>query len=202
MNGQNCHSGQENGDSDQLVEIYKVQIQSADRISNRRATLTRHYIIVMFGLITGAFTLIQNYSAIPSELTEIFTYRTITIAGSIIGILLSWTWFVQIDRYLQLNSRKFNVLKDLETKLKYQFYGETLQGLGEQDRQKSYWKRAFYHLSMPSIFFFIFLLTLTLGAFGLPWYTKILLFIVPILLGVLVGIRIRDQRHVESSITN
>ena len=51
---------------------------------------------------------------------------------SIAGILLSWAWIVQTERYLRLNSDKFNALKHLEKKLYYQFYERQLSYLEKE----------------------------------------------------------------------
>ena len=41
---------QSDGNQNQLIEIYKIQVQLANSISSRRITINRFYILVMSGL--------------------------------------------------------------------------------------------------------------------------------------------------------
>ena len=199
MNDKMGQSGQENESQVQLLEIYKLHVESAAGISNRRLTLTRYYVIVVFGLVTGFFKLLESLHTqkIPEQIANYLTPEVITITAGLIGILLSWTWFVRIDRYLQVNSRKFNVLRELERKLDYQFYDKTLKFLRESDREHSYWIRGAYHLSMPCFSFLLFLFILLMGVLGLHGMVILIIMFIPLLLITSTVVHLFQQRRVE-----
>ena len=184
----------------QLLEIYKIQIQSTDGISNRRATLTRYYLIVLSALVFGLYKLAENPNTISEELLDLIGVKEIVAIIAIIGMLVSWVWIIQIDKYVQLNSRKFNALKDLEKKLQYQFYDQTLSYLDEKNRNKSYQRRAYYHFNLPAIFFLLFSVTFDVMVFKMGNIISILA-LLPLGFIALFMISRYNQKSLEKSHT-
>ena len=60
----NEEQGQSNGNQGQLIEIYKLQAQLSNSISNRRITINRFYMLVMSGLVL----IFPAYFKLPAEI--------------------------------------------------------------------------------------------------------------------------------------
>ena len=199
MKEENSIENKDDERQNQLLEIYKIQIQSSDHISNRRATLARYYIVVMSALIFGTFKVLENFNKIEGDLLKEIGPEKIVMGISIAGILLSWAWIVQTERYLRLSSDKFNALKHLEKKLYYQFYEKQLSYLEENGDSKSYWELAIYHLSMPCVFFAFFTVLLIIVTFGLDNITFRLLILFPLVLGINLCLGLVNRVALEKS---
>ena len=190
---------QNNENQDQLLEIYKIQTQAAGNISNRRATMTRYYIIVMSALIVGFSTLLENLEKIPKSFLEVIGVEWLTVTVGATGIALSWSWYLSVDYYLRLNSRKYKTLKKLEKKLAYQFYKEEWDYLGKDRSDQTYWQLASNQLSIPILFFIIFTILLWVGVDSLENKDYRLFMVVPFLLFITFLIGAFNQLSIEKN---
>ena len=131
-------------DQDRLLEIYKLHADLADRVSQRREGANRLYVSLNVGLVIFLAALLRfGFGDAPKQLV------LSTVGG--FGALLSVSWFVVIGSYRQLNARKFFVLQELEKQLPHQFF--TME-----DRKGSrYWKLTYVEVTLPLIFFVLFL---------------------------------------------
>ena len=152
---------------DQLIEIYKVQSQLTNSISTRRTITNRYYLLVMSGLTFVFSTLLQNIDKIPSQFLKVVSAEWLIVVLGAVGIALSWSWCVSINSYLRLNSRKYEVLKILETKLEYQFFQKEWEFLGKDRSYLTYWQLSANQLSVPAVFFIIFTVLLGMGVYSL-----------------------------------
>ena len=146
---------------DELLEIYKLHADLADRVSQRRDGANRLYVSLLVGLVVVLAALLRfGIGNAPEEL--------IVLSIGLFGVLLSASWFVVIKSYRQLNSAKFRVLHDLETKLAYPFF--TLEWDPESAGRKSnrYWRLTLVEQTLPIIFLSLF--------FGLIVYASYALF--------------------------
>ena len=137
-------------EQDQLLEIYKLHAELADRVSQRREGASRLYVSLHVGLVVFIAALLRfGFGDAPESLV------LGTIGG--VGALLSVSWFVVIRSYRQLNTEKFRVLHELEKRLPYQFF--TLEWDPEAKGEKSnrYWKLTHVEVTLPVIFFALFL---------------------------------------------
>ena len=127
--------GQTKTNQDQLLEIYKLHAQLANSASNRRNATHRFYQLVLSGILLFFFTLVQHKDKIlPEELSNKLTTETLTTGLGCVGFVLSWIWFISIDTHLDAIFRKYEVLKELETKLDFQFITQEWELLGEKER--------------------------------------------------------------------
>ena len=136
-------------DQDELLEIYKLHTELADRVSQRREGANRLYVSLLVGLAVFSAALLRfGIGEAPLQPMLIFI--------GFIGICLSISWLIVINSYRQLNSAKFRVLHDLEKKLPYQFF--TLEWDPSQASEKSnrYWRLTVVEQSLPSIFLLLF----------------------------------------------
>ena len=109
-----------------LIEQYKLYVQSAENISARRVAshnylLTINTVLVaLYGLQSAGFA--QNYG---------------TLSIPILGILVSLLWCLIIKSHVDLNRVKFNVIDELEQHLPAAIYEYEWQLAGE-GQGKSY----------------------------------------------------------------
>lgn len=89
-----------------VVDIYKVLIDMADKVSQRRQNANNFYLSVNTA-ITGASAWLSATTNTPANVT------IISIAGAIVCLL----WKRNIDSYKDLNSGKFHVIQKLEKSL-------------------------------------------------------------------------------------
>ena len=143
---------------DELLEIYKLHAELADRVSQRREGANRLYVSLLVGLMVFVAALMRYGTGdVPAKI----------VLGSIgtIGALLSVSWYVVIRSYRQLNTGKFAALHELEEKLAYAFFTREWELLAEgRDRQR-YWKLTVVEISLPCIFFVLFLNLVILSFF-------------------------------------
>ena len=107
---------------DRLIEIYKLQVQQANNISNRRTTTNRFYLLVMSALTVIFSALLQNREKLPKDLVNIVSVEWIIVSLGVLGITLSYIWCLSINTYLRVNSRKYKALNQLEDVLEYKFF--------------------------------------------------------------------------------
>ena len=110
--------GQSNGNQDRLIEIYKLQAQLANSISNRRITINRFYMLVMSGLVL----IFPAYFKLPAEIQDLVSIEFLIVGIALLGITLSLAWFILINSNLRQSMLKYEALKRLENKLEYQFF--------------------------------------------------------------------------------
>ena len=133
----------------ELLEIYKLHAELADRVSQRREGANRLYVSLLVGLMVflGA-SLRFGVGDVPVRIVLFF-------AGAI-GALLSASWYIVIRSYRQLNTGKFKALHELEGKLTYPFFTREWELLGGGKDTGRYWKLTIVETGLPCIFFLLF----------------------------------------------
>ena len=138
----------------ELLEIYKLHAELADRVSQRREGANRLFVSLLTGTLIFLVALLR-YGA------ETMPVGAILTAVSIFGIFLSAAWYIIIRSYRQLNSGKFAALHELEEKLAYPFFKREweLLGMVERERPKTrrYWKLTVVETFLPIIFALLYL---------------------------------------------
>lgn len=110
----------------ELVEIYKLLIEMADRVSQRRQAANSFYLSVNTLLLGSSAYLLPS----PQQVQGILV---ITVAGVAISVL--WVW--NILSYKTLNTAKFAVIQELEKSLSVQPYTDEWTRLDpEQDGER------------------------------------------------------------------
>ncbi len=133
----------------ELLEIYKLHSELADRVSQRREAANRLYVSLLSGLAVFLAVLIRL------GIGDASLQVVLCFAGSI-GALLAVSWYVVIRSYRQLNTGKFKALHELEEKLAYAFFKREWELLAEGKEMKSYWKLTTVEVSLPCVFFLLF----------------------------------------------
>jgi len=106
--------------SSQYLELYKLAVEMADRVSARRAIANSFFLTVNTALL--AFISIGRESL------------WLVALG---GIALSGTWWALIKSYRDLNEAKFDVITRMEANLEVSVFGDEWRKLKE-DRPKGW----------------------------------------------------------------
>jgi len=131
----------------ELLELYKLHAELADRVSGRREAANRLYVGVLTAILVLPAVLMR-FGGVPDG---------IYIAIGVLGMLLSVAWFIVIRSYRQLNTGKFLALNELEEQLAYPLFQKEWEFLGQGERISKYWKLTVVETFMPLVFFLFFL---------------------------------------------
>jgi hypothetical protein len=109
--------GQPGVPSSTVLDLYKLTVEMADRMSARRASANSFFVTIHSSLaavvgVIGAVT--QTKSKQPDELTFGML--------AAVGFVLSITWWVLLRYYRRLNTAKFEVINAIEESLPIQPY--------------------------------------------------------------------------------
>ena len=132
-------------DKQELLEIYKLHAELADRVSQRREGANRLFV----SLLTGTLIFLVAFLRYGAETIPI---DAILIAVGVFGFCLSAAWYIIIRSYRQLNSGKFAALHELEEKLAYPFFKREWELLEEGKSRSRYWKLTVVETILPIIF--------------------------------------------------
>ena len=130
--------------NDHLLEQYKLYVQMADNISNRRAQTNRFYILLLSTLLTLLSIIIGANLFINSRALAFLLF-------SILGILLCCVWFINIRSYRQLNSGKFKIIHKMEQHLPFPCYDKEWELLGKGRKSKKYFQLSRIEQYVPLI---------------------------------------------------
>lgn len=130
----------------ELLEIYRLHADLADKVSQRREDANRLYVSLLVGLGVFVAALLRFGNGDGYD-------QPILVSAGVIGALLSVSWYVVIRSYRQLNAGKFLALHELEEKLAYPFFKREWDLLAEGKNRNRYWKLTNVETSLPIIFF-------------------------------------------------
>ena len=147
----------------ELLEIYKLHAELADRVSQRREGANRLYVT----LLTGVLILLAAFLRYGTGTLPVWT---ILAAAGFLGVVLSASWFIIIRSYRQLNSGKFKALHELEEKLAYPFFKREWDLLQKGENKSLYWRLTVVETVLPATFFILFssliIISISLGVQG------------------------------------
>lgn len=130
----------------ELLEIYKLHAELADRVSQRREGANRLYVSLLLGLAALLAALLRFGVGDLSP-------RIVLLAAGIVGALLSASWYVVIRSYRQLNTGKFLALNELEKKIAFPFFEREWDLLGKGADRGRYWRLTVVETFLPTAFF-------------------------------------------------
>jgi len=143
---------------DQLLEIYKLHTELADRVSQRREGANRLHVSLLSGFLVFLAALLRFG---PGEISA----SVLLLFSGIIGMAISVSWCIVIRSYRQLNTGKFAALHELEQKLDYPFFEREWQLLEAGRNRSRYWKLTVVETFLPSIFFLLFFVFLIMALY-------------------------------------
>ena len=116
-----------------LLEQYKLYVQMADKISDRRDKSNTFYTTLLVGLFAVISIAVTAWGA--SGLLSTLLMGSI----GLIGFLLCVVWCFNIRSYKQLNTGKFKVIHVMEQELPFCCYDEEWEMLGRGEDRSKYW---------------------------------------------------------------
>lgn len=98
-----------------------MAVEMADRVSSRRMAANGFFLSVNTA-IAGFITLIYTNSIVDEK-------RVVATIISLVGLLITATWFFAIRSYRRLNAAKFAVINSMEQNLPVQYFSEEWKNL-------------------------------------------------------------------------
>lgn len=146
----------------ELLEIYRLHVELADRVSQRREGANRLYVSLSLALVLFLAALVRfGLGDVPGSVV-------LAVVGAV-GIALSASWFLVIRSYRQLNTGKLKALHELEERLAYPFFKREWAMLGEGKNRARYLRLTQAEAVLPWIFLLLFGSVVTMALFlGLP----------------------------------
>ena len=138
------------GGKRELLEIYKLHVEMADRVSQRREGANRLFVTLLSAIVILVAAVMRfGQGTMPTNLAVVVVAAT--------GLLLAAAWYVTIRSYRQLNSGKFAVIHEMEERLPFSFYKREWELLEEGKNRGKYWKLTVVETSGPIIFAMLFI---------------------------------------------
>lgn len=129
-----------------LFEQYRLYVESADKISDRRINTNVFFISLNTILLT---------------MIGIFYKNNILLAMlSILGFILSILWLLNIVNYIKINKCKFNIINELEKFLPVKPYSYEWYKIGKGKNSKNYIPVSKIESCLPIIFMLVYIATI------------------------------------------
>ncbi len=126
------------------IEQYKLYVEMADRISNRRQQANSFFLSVNTAVIA-----IVGYVQLGAEAGKSQAFYWLV---SIAGISLCYTWYRLIRSYKDLNSGKFKVVHAIEQKLPLALYDAEWESLEKGKNPDIYQPFTKVEMRVPWVF--------------------------------------------------
>ena len=136
---------------DHLLEQYKLYVEMADRVSQRRDQSNRFYVTIVSAL--AAIVVIIARFGVPENgaLLEV-AFATIGLFGSALSVV----WLFNIRSYRTLNSAKFKIINRIEKQLPFAAYAEEWGILRPPEGKARYLQLSRVEQFVPGIFLALF----------------------------------------------
>ena len=131
-----------------LLEQYKIYINSAEKISDRRQKSNEFFLTLNSTLVA-----LLGYIATKMDNADMMY---VLLSSSIIGIAMCYLWYRTVRSYKGLNSGKFKVIHAIERRLPLALYDTEWEILDRGKDKKIYWPFSHIELLVPWIFIAIY----------------------------------------------
>lgn len=128
-----------------LLEEYKLYVEMADRVSQRRALANSFFL----ALHTGLFGFAVGLSGLSSGQ---FENQAAGLVASVFGFPFTYVWYRVLKSYRQLNSAKYKVVHELEAKLPVAPYDNEWEKAGRGEDPKLYVPLTEVEAWVPKVF--------------------------------------------------
>jgi len=139
----------------QLLEIYKLYVEMADRISQRRQTGNSFFLSINTAVI-GAVGYVGFGEA--GKVDAVF-YTFIAIAG----LVLCFLWFALILSYKSMNTHKFTVIHEIEQFLPFAPYDREWEIAKKGEDWATHIPFTYIEMLVPLVFLLLHLFVLIYG---------------------------------------
>ncbi len=96
--------------ANEYLEIYKLSVEMADRLSARRGATNVYFITLESTLSASAGFWMSTENSL--------SYQKALVIG-VVSLILSMIWWLQIQTYRNLSKAKFDVIHELEQQLTF-----------------------------------------------------------------------------------
>ena len=141
--------------SSTLMEQYKLYVELADRVSQRRAVANSFFLLVNSAAVVILGSLGISLDEISSWLLVFPTVILVCVCGA---------WFYIVKSYSQLNSGKWKVVGVMEERLPASpWWRAEWQALGEGNDRSLYWPLTHIEKWVPLVFILLYVGMLTIA---------------------------------------
>lgn len=141
----NVDNGADGEYDKRLFEQYKMYVDLTDRISQRRSSANSFFLTANAALLT-----------IASWFKDYFGDYIYLVSA--IGVILSMFWFFCIRSYGQLNSGRFTIIHQIESKLPLNLFSFEWQLLMKGKSKRTYWPLARVERIVALLFIALYIL--------------------------------------------
>lgn len=137
-----------------ILELYKLAVEMADRISARRGATNAFFLTVQTTFVAVLVVALPTTPNSPK-------WATVSAVGA--GLLLSSSWWLQLRSYRDLNRAKFDVIMDIERTLPCALFTQEWNSLKKDPVKR--WRPRYAELGLvertvPVVFAALYLLLL------------------------------------------
>ena len=134
------------------LEIYKMYVEMADKISSRRQKANSFFLTINTAIVG-----LLGYIQLGKDQTENVEFHWLI---GLAGMVLCFLWYRLVRSYQDINSGKFKVIHEIEKRLPLAPYDAEWEMLGRGKNPKLY--RPFTHIEIgvPWVFFILHLFVL------------------------------------------
>lgn len=138
------------------LEQYKLYVQFADKISDRRQTANSFFLTINTAIIgfLGATNIVAGTN-------EIGVWRLALITA---GLAICYYWYRLIESYRNLNDAKFKVVHEIEKRLPMKPYDAEWECVGRGRVKKLYYPFTHLERSIPWVFQLLYFILLIISA--------------------------------------
>lgn len=137
-----------------LLEQYKMYVEMADRISQRRQSANTFFLSINTALVTLSGFLVRNVDKSCMVLW-------ITLVG-LAGLIISYSWYRLLRSYRGLNSGKFRVIHEIEKSLPIRPYDAEWMTIGKGRDKNLYLPFTYIETKVPWVFFGLYVALIVL----------------------------------------
>jgi len=134
---------------ERLLEQYKIYVNSAEKISDRRQKSNEFF-------LTLNSVLVALLGFIATK-TNGFEIKYLLFLASVSGITMCYLWYRIVFSYKCLNGGKFKVIHAIERRLPLALYDTEWEALERGVNKKIYWPFSHIELLVPWIFIVMYL---------------------------------------------
>lgn len=137
----------------EYLELYRLAVEMADRVSARRATANGYFATLLTGL-AGVVALVQPF--LPASEQGVMEWPRLAVGG--VGFSIAVAWWFALRSYRHLNGAKFEVILAMEQRLPVAVFGDEWKYL---DGAEKPWHDRYFLLSatervIPIVFALLF----------------------------------------------
>ena len=139
-----------------LLEQYKLYVQMADKISERRQTSNAFFLTINTSLVA-------MLGVVWSPADRLIGPAWYVIVG-VLGLIICFSWYRLLRSYRDLNSGKFRVVHAIEHHLPIRPYDAEWTSVGRGENPKLYLPFTHIETKVPWVFFVLYLVVILIAA--------------------------------------